>query len=66
MTEGNKVILKNMEGLQDSSNAMKTSMDEMAVGAKKINETGAELSEIAIQMKGSIEEIGKQMGQFTI
>ena len=45
---------------------MKASMEEMAVGAKKINETGAALSEIAEKMKNSIEQIGTQIDQFKV
>lgn len=38
-------------------NSMKTSMDEMATGAKRINESGEELSEIVNRVKDSINEI---------
>ena len=45
---------------------MNTSMEEMAVGARKINETGATLSEISGQVKGAIEKIGAQVDLFKV
>ena len=45
---------------------MKSSMDEMSVGARKINESGSELSQISEQMKDSITDIGGQIDQFTV
>lgn len=59
-------IILAIAGLQDSSNAMKSSMDEMSIGAKRINENGTELSQISTQMKDSIAEIGGQIDQFTV
>ena len=50
----------------DSSGTMKTSMDEMSIGARKINESGSELSQISEQMKDSITDIGGQIDQFTV
>lgn len=41
-------------------------MDEMLTGAKKINETGSSLSEIAGHVGTSINEIGNQVDQFTV
>ena len=41
-------------------------MEEMSIGAKKINETGAALSEIAGKMQGSINQIGTQIDQFKV
>ena len=66
MIEGNKLIFRNIAGLQDSSGTMKASMDEMAVGAKRISETGEQLSEIVSRVKDSITEIGGQIDQFTV
>ena len=45
---------------------MKASMDEMAVGAKKISESGTELSQISEKMKDSIMDMGTQIDQFTV
>ena len=66
MIEGNKLIFRNIAGLQDSSGSMKSSMDEMAVGARRINDSGEELSEIVNKVKDSIAEIGEQINQFTV
>jgi methyl-accepting chemotaxis protein len=45
---------------------MNTSMEEMAVGARKINETGVTLNEISDQVKGAIEKIGSQVDLFKV
>ena len=66
MTEGNRLILQNINSLQSSSNSMKTSMDEMAVGAERINSTSTELSTVSSKLKDSINEIDGQMAQFTV
>ena len=66
MIEGNKLIFRNIAGLQESSGTMKTSMDEMSIGARKINESGEGLSEIANKVQDSISEIGEQINQFTV
>ena len=41
-------------------------MEEMAVGARKIDESGQELSRISEIMKDSIIDMGKQISQFTV
>jgi hypothetical protein len=41
-------------------------MDAMAVGARKLNETGTTLSEISIQVKNSIQQIGEQVDLFKV
>ncbi len=41
-------------------------MEEMSIGAKKINETGASLMEIADKMQNSIDQIGTQIDQFKV
>jgi methyl-accepting chemotaxis protein len=66
MIEGNKLIFNNIDGLREASNNMKASMDEMAVGAKKISESGTELSQISEKMKDSIMDMGTQIDQFTV
>ena len=45
---------------------MNTSMDEMELGARKINETGATLSDIVNHVKGAIDKIGSQVDLFTV
>ncbi len=64
MSAGNKQILDEARELQVSPLVMKNSMDEMSIGAEKINGTGAALTEIAGKMKNSIEQIGSQINQF--
>lgn len=41
-------------------------MEEMSVGARKINETGEGLNEISKKMNGSIDEIGSQIDLFKV
>jgi methyl-accepting chemotaxis protein len=45
---------------------MKERMDEMSSGARRIDSSGSELSEISVKMKDSISEIAEQMSQFTV
>ncbi len=66
MSEGNKLILKEVQILQNTAMAMSQSMEEMAVGARKINETGAALSEVSSQINGSIAKIGEQVDKFKV
>ncbi len=42
------------------------SVDKMAAGAWKINETGSVLSRISSGMEKSITEIGEQVDQFSV
>ncbi|BDC94370.1 methyl-accepting chemotaxis protein [Treponema bryantii] len=66
MSGRNEQIVKDMTILKESTDLMNTSMDEMAVGARKINETGTTLSEISIQVKNSIQQIGEQVDLFKV
>jgi methyl-accepting chemotaxis protein len=66
MSEGNKMILKEVQLLQDATVSMTQGMDEMSIGAKKINETGSALHGIAGKMNESIAEIGEQIDQFKV
>ena len=66
MAEGNKAILEEVHNLQNATGVMQESMNEMSIGAKKITETGEALRSIAIQMEGSISEIGGQIDQFKV
>jgi methyl-accepting chemotaxis protein len=45
---------------------MKDSMEEMSLGAEKINESGKQLSSISEKMKDSITDMGEQIDQFTV
>ena len=64
--EGNKAILSEVRNLQNATGAIQSSMDEMSVGARKINETGEALRGISQQVKVSIDEIGSQIDKFTV
>ncbi len=66
MAEGNKAILEEVHNLQNATGVMEESMNEMKIGAKKINETGEALRNIAAELEKSIEEIGSQIDQFKV
>ncbi len=66
METRNSQIMKDMDNLYESTRMMNTSMEEMAVGARKINETGATLGEISTQVKSSISKIGTQVDLFKV
>ena len=66
MAANSKVIINEMHSLQNSSSEMKQSMEEMAIGARKINETSAALGEISYEVAGSIGQIGSQIDLFTV
>ncbi len=66
MSEGNKQILSEVEKLQNATISIKESILEMSIGARRINETGVALSDIARLMNGSIEKIGSQIDQFKV
>ena len=61
-----KQILDEVRHLQDATLVMKGSMEEMSIGAQKINDTGASLTEIAGKMRSSIDQIGAQIDQFKV
>ena len=66
MSGRNEQIVNDMAILKESTDLMNNSMEEMAVGARKINETGATLSEISVQVKDSINLIGAQVDLFKV
>ena len=51
---------------KESSVNMNRSMDNMASGARKINETGSELVTISSKLKNAIDGIGEQINQFQV
>ena len=57
-------ILSEMNNLQDATISIQTNMDEMAVGARQINETGTALSEVSGNVQYSITKIGSQIDRF--
>ncbi len=66
MTQESRAIMEEVGTLQEETNAMKVSMEEMNKSAGKISKTGMALSDISNLMKNSIGEIGNQVDQFTV
>ena len=59
-------VIKEMDILNNSASLMKNSMEEISIGAKAINDTGAALSEISDQVQEAIGKIGDQIDLFTV
>lgn len=66
MAVGNQAILTEVQNLQSATGIMQSSMEEMTIGAKKINETGATLSEISHNMERSITAIDSEINEFKV
>ena len=66
METRNQQVVRDISQLKDNTETMNTSMNEMSVGARKINETGATLSEISSMVKSSIGKIGEQVDLFKV
>jgi methyl-accepting chemotaxis protein len=66
MAEGNKSILDEVRNLQESTFSMKDGIDEMSIGAKKINENGAVLSEISSHMREAIQVLDTEVNLFKV
>lgn len=66
MEKGSELILKEIHELQDCTSAMNQSMEEMSIGAKKIDETGALLGDISGKVKESIDKITEEIDQFRV
>ena len=66
MSAKNDRIMKEINSLQDATSTMNLSMQEMEVGARKINETGAALGEVSKKVQDSIEKIGTQIDLFKV
>ena len=60
------MILSEVKQLQNATAQMSQSMEEMSIGARKINETGAALNDVSSQIKGSINKISVQVDQFKV
>jgi len=61
-----KQILSEIQALNDATKMMKSGMEEMEVGAKRINETGVQLKDISDKVDNSINKIGAQIDQFKV
>ena len=66
MQQNNKDILVEIGSLNDATKMMKSGMEEMSIGAQKINETGVQLKEITDKVEDSITKIGAQIDQFKV
>ena len=66
MSAGNKAILQEIKNLQNATLIMKDSVSEMSIGARRINATGATLSNVAEEMSNSIDKIGNQIVLFKV
>lgn len=66
MSEGNKAILSEIKALQDATFSIKQGMNEISAGTSRINETGAVLGSIAMEVKASIDKIGDQVDLFKV
>ncbi|WP_191017665.1 methyl-accepting chemotaxis protein [Treponema zioleckii] len=64
MSLRNERILQEMNNLQNATVSIQSNMDEMAVGAKQINETGTTLTEVSGTVQYSITKIGSQIDRF--
>ncbi|MCR4791045.1 MAG: cache domain-containing protein [Treponemataceae bacterium] len=66
IAEQKNKVLTEMEELINATSLMKEGMDEISIGAKTINETGAALKGISDQVQGAIKKIGSQIDLFTV
>ena len=58
--------MQEIQSLQTASDKMSQGMNDMAMGAHKIRETGMDLGTISQNMKESIQKIGGQIDLFTV
>ena len=66
MAKDNKMILEEMNSLQEATSVMKDSMDDMHNGARRITETGEQLAQISSRLKESIDVISEQIDLFKV
>ena len=66
MTEGNKQILAEVSKLQNATQNIKGSIGEMHKGAKRISDTGEELSDISEKVGQNIRQIGSEIDLFKV
>ncbi|MBQ7160058.1 MAG: cache domain-containing protein [Treponema sp.] len=66
MSDQKDAVIDGMGHLRDATDVMKESMEEISIGARKINETGATLSEISGKVQDAIDKIGSQVDLFTV
>lgn len=66
MSEGNKAILEEVRNLQDATSVMSGSMEEMGIGATKINESGVALTDICKKTHESIDRMNNHIDKFKV
>ncbi len=66
MMNGNKHILAEVQKLQNATDLMKDKIQEMHIGADRINETGTALSIISGKVANNIKQIGSEIDLFKI
>ena len=64
MKEGNQMILGEVQNLQNTTLVIRDSMEGMSAGAKSMDQTSSALSEIAEQVRDTVEKIGGQIDLF--
>lgn len=66
ITNETRIISNQMQNLQNSAIEMEQSIAEMEIGAKKINKTGSDLSDISKKVKDSITKSSNEVGKFKV
>lgn len=66
MTEGNKLILKEVQLLQAATMSMQQSINNMTDETDRISESGSTLSEISMKVTESINQIEGEINQFKV
>ena len=66
MESKNSTILSEMSSLRDSSTFMQESMNDMSIGAKKVEESGKKLLGISQDVHAAINKIGSQIDLFKV
>jgi hypothetical protein len=66
MTEGNALILSEVTALQESTNNISNNMEEVSIGADRIQEAGDSLRITSVSVHNSICAIGEKIDVFTV
>lgn len=66
MNEQKNAVTTGMGQLSDVTAVMKSGMEEISIGARRINETGIALTEISGKVQEAIDKIGLQVDLFTV
>lgn len=66
MTEDNKQILAEIDKLQLATDMIKDSIQQMQIGAQRINDTGVALSKISVKVGENIRQIGGEIDLFKV